>query len=152
MHRILIVATGATLAVAATACDLPSVPKDSAGATIPVFGGGGTTTSGQRPAGLDTLPAPAIPAGSTITIPVALWTLADSVGSASITVGNLINGIVPNVNCFTEPNPAVSPWVSVPEGGVLPSAFCMRTVVGDSTYVVFRFLGRGVYAAVVARR
>jgi hypothetical protein len=122
------------------------------GSVGPTFGGGGTTPTPPTPPGLDTLPAPAAPAGSPSSSPrVIVFALTDSTGAAALQLGPVTGAILPNVTCFASPNPNSTPWVAVPAGAVLSTPYCIVRATAGTAVAVFGGLRAGEYVATVAR-
>ncbi|HVT37460.1 MAG TPA: hypothetical protein VHE78_00300 [Gemmatimonadaceae bacterium] len=139
-----------------TACNGPFVPgsADVESPTPPRFGGGGPRgpATPARPPGLDTLPAPSAPVGSTSTSPAAtVWALADSAGTVAVSLGTRTGAVMPNVNCFASLDPVTIPWVQLTQSVIQAGPFCLTQLVGSTVFILFQGMAPGEFAAAVAR-
>ena len=139
-----------------TACNGALVPgsADAVSPSAPRFGGGGPTgaTAPTRPPGLDTLPAPSAPVGSTSASPaVTVWAQADSAGTAAVLLGAAAGTVVPNVNCFSSPDPVTIPWAPLPQNVIQAGPFCLTQLIGSTVYILFQGMAPGEFGAAVAR-
>jgi hypothetical protein len=139
-----------------TACNGALVPgsADANSPSAPRFGGGGPTgpTTPTAPPGLDTLPAPSAPPGSTSSNPgVTVWARADSAGTIALSLGTLSGSVMPNVNCFASPDPVTMPWVPLPQSVMQAGPFCLTQLIGNTVYILFQGMAPGDFGAAVAR-
>jgi hypothetical protein len=139
-----------------TACNGAFVPGsgDVGSPSAPRFGGGGPTgpTAPARPPGLDTLPAPTMPVGSSSTSPaVTVWALADSAGTVAVSLGTLTGSVMPNVNCFASLDPVTMPWVQLPQSVIQAGPFCLEQLIGGTVFILFQGMAPGEFAAAVVR-